>query len=64
MREGAVNLGKQKVFTLAYADDIMILAEDDMRSMIGRLEKYIYEKTLELTTEKKLMRFKEGKGEG
>lgn len=37
---GRVKLGKGRVCTLAYADDIVLLAEeeDEMRSMMGRLE--------------------------
>lgn len=35
---------------MAYADDVVLLAEeeDEMRSMIGRLEEYIERKDLEL----------------
>lgn len=39
---------------MSYADDIVLLTEDDegMRSIIGRLEKYLERKGLELNTNK------------
>jgi len=48
---------------LAYADDIVLLAEDEegMRSTIGRLEGYMEKKRLELNVNKTKIRFwKEG----
>lgn len=51
------------MYTLAYADDIVLLAEDEegMRSMIERLERYMERKRLEVNTEKtKIMRFRRG----
>ncbi|XP_076298035.1 uncharacterized protein LOC143217535 [Lasioglossum baleicum] len=62
---GGVKLGDRKVFTLAYADDVAMLAEseDDMRGMIGVLERYLEGKRLELNTEKsKMMRCRRGGG--
>lgn len=50
---------------MAYADDIVLLAEEEeeMRSMIGRLEEYLDRKRLELNAGKtKIMRFKRGGG--
>lgn len=40
---GGVRLGGGKVYTLAYADDIVLLAEDEggMKRMIGKLESYM-----------------------
>lgn len=39
---------------MSYADDIVLLTEDEekMRSIIGRLEKYLERKGLELNTNK------------
>lgn len=39
---------------MSYADDIVLLTEDEegMRSIIGRLEKYLETKGLELNTNK------------
>lgn len=51
--------------TLAYADDIVLLArrEEEMRSMIGRFEEYLDEKRLTLNYQKtKIMRFQKGGG--
>lgn len=44
----------RKEDTLAYADDVVLLAEteDEMRSMMIRLEEYLREKRLELNVEK------------
>lgn len=53
------------MYTLAYADDLVLLAEreDEMRSMMERLERYLDRKKLELNTEKtKIMRFRKGGG--
>jgi len=61
---GGVNLGGKRIYTLAYADDIVLLAEqeDEMRSMIVRLEEYLDRKGLELNVEKtKIMRFRKGR---
>lgn len=51
------------MYTLAYADDIVLIAEDEeeMRSMIERLEGYMERKRLEVNTEKtKIIRFRSG----
>lgn len=53
------------MYTLAYTDDIVLLAEeeDEIRSMMGRLEEYLDKKGLELNTGKtKIMRFRKGAG--
>lgn len=50
---------------MAYADDMMLLAEEEesMRSMMGRLEEYLDGKKLELNPKKtKIMRFRRGGG--
>lgn len=59
-----VKLGEGRIYTLAYAD-MMLLAEneEEMRSMIERLEVYLDRKRLELNTEKtKIVRFRKGGG--
>lgn len=50
---------------MAYAYDLALMAEeeDEMRSMMGRLEGYLDGKRLEVNTEKtKVMRFRKGRG--
>lgn len=54
-----------RVYTLAYADDIVLLAEgaNEMRSMLERLERYLNKKKLELNADKtKIMTFRKGRG--
>lgn len=53
MRRGGwegVRLGEDRTYTLAYADDVVLIAEeeDGMRSIIGRLERYLEKKGLTL----------------
>lgn len=60
-----MRLGEKKIYSLAYADDIVLLAEEegDMRCLMRSLEKYLEGKGLELNTEKsKVMRCREGGG--
>lgn len=60
-----IKVGERKVYTLAYADDMVLMAEEkeEMRSMIGRLEEYLDRKKLELNVNKtKKMRFRKGGG--
>ncbi|XP_077255652.1 uncharacterized protein LOC143893811 [Temnothorax americanus] len=62
---GGIRLRVEKIYTLMYADDIVLLAEEeqDMRSMISRLEGYLDRKGLTLSIEKtKIMRFRKGRG--
>lgn len=48
-----VRLRGEKIYMLAYADDIVLLAEEeDMRAMIARLERYVREKRLEVNVGK------------
>lgn len=61
---GGIRLGEGRIYTLMYADDIMLLAEneDKMRSVIERLEEYLRKKNLGLNTEKtKITRFRKGR---
>lgn len=58
-------MGEERIYSLVYADDVVLLAEgeDEMRSLIGRLEQYMEGKALELNVGKtKVMRFKRGEG--
>lgn len=60
-----MRLGERKVYTLAYADDIAVLAEDEegMKGVMGKLERYLDEIGMELNTEKtKIMRCRKGGG--
>jgi len=62
---GGVKLGEERIYSLAYADDMVLLAEEEggMRSLIERLENYLKGKGLELNVEKtKIVRFKRGGG--
>lgn len=62
---GGVRLGGEKIYSLPYADYMVLLAEekDEMRSMIGRLEEYLERKGLEINVSKtKVMRFRRGGG--
>lgn len=62
---GGVKLGEGRVYTLAYADDMVLLAgnEEEMRSMMERLEVYLDRKRMDLNTEKtKIVRFRKGGG--
>lgn len=47
---GGIRLKKRKIYTLAYADDIALLADDEenLKKMMERLEKYLDRKSLEL----------------
>jgi len=65
VRWGGIRLGGEVIFSLAYADDVILLAEkkDEMRSMIERLEGYLERKRLVLNVDKKkVMRFRKEKG--
>jgi len=62
---GGVVLKEEKVYSLAYADDIVLIAEseEEMKSVIERMEDYLDKKRLELNVKKtKIMRFKKGGG--
>lgn len=62
---GGVRLWNERMHTLAYADDMVLIAkkENEMRSMIDRLKKYFERKRLKLNVEKsKILRFKKKMG--
>lgn len=52
---GAVRLEGNRIYTLAYADDIVLLAEKEgeMKSMIERFERYMSKKGFVVNTEKR-----------
>jgi len=53
--KGGVKLEGGKIFSLAYADDIVLMVdkEEEMGNMIERLERYLEEKGLELKRRRK-----------
>lgn len=60
---GGVKIFQNRVYTLSYADDMVLMAEEEagIRSMIGRLEENLEGKRLELNEKKtKIVRFKKG----
>lgn len=60
-----VKLRWSKIFLLAYADDVALVAKDkeDMKEMIKELEKYVERKGLEVNVKKiKVMRCRRGGG--
>jgi len=62
---GGIGLGGERVYILAYADDMVLMAEgeDEMRSMMERLERYLERKKVELNAGKtKIVRFRKGGG--
>lgn len=62
---GGVEVGGRKVYSLAYADDVVLLAKDEdrMKGIMGKLERYLDGKGLEVNTEKtKIMRCRRGGG--
>lgn len=50
MKWKGVKLGGEKVYSLAYADNMVLLEEEknEMRSIIRRLEEYLEQKGLEM----------------
>lgn len=46
IRWGGIRVEKRKIYTLAYADNVVLLAEDEdgMKSMMERLENYLEKK--------------------
>ncbi|RLU19665.1 hypothetical protein DMN91_008222 [Ooceraea biroi] len=65
VRWGGVRLGRERVYSLSYADDVVLMSEDKegMKSIMVRLEKYLEEKKLELNSDKTMVvRFRKGRG--
>lgn len=63
-RWSGVRLGETKIYSMAYADDMVLLTkeEDEMRTMLARMERYIDKKRLEVNVKTKIMIFSRGKG--
>lgn len=62
---GGIRIGGRRIYTLAYADDMVLMAEneDEMRSLMERIEGYLERKGLEVNTEKtKIVRFRKSGG--
>ncbi|KMQ85710.1 hypothetical protein RF55_15573 [Lasius niger] len=62
---GGVRVGARKIFSLAYADDMALVAEEEegMRAIIAKMESYLDGKRLEVNVEKtKVMVFRRGGG--
>lgn len=62
---GGTRIGEERVYLLLYADDMVLIAEkeEEMKSMLERLEGYIDRKGLEINVEKtKIVRFNRGRG--
>lgn len=63
-RWGEVRLETEKMYTLGYADDLAVMAEneEETRRLMARLERYVEEKGLEIITSKtKSMRCRKGR---
>lgn len=67
-RNGKIEMEKGeirgRVYTMAYVDDVVMLVEnEEMKSVIERLKQYLDRKKLETNTGKtKIMRFRKGSG--
>jgi len=62
---GGVLVEEERIWTLAYADDLVILAksEEGMKEMLKRMERFLKRKKLQLNIEKtKMVCFKKGGG--
>jgi len=62
---GGIVVRKEKIWSISYADDIVLLAksEQELKGMIKRFRKYVERKRLILSSEKsKVMVFERGRG--
>jgi hypothetical protein len=62
--EGGVVVGRCKIFSLMYADDIVLIADEveELKGMIKTLEKFLDKRKLELNLDKsKIVVFGKGK---
>ena len=62
---GGVTIGKEKFWTITYADDMVLLAksEEELKGMMRRFKKYLERKNMLLSIEKsKILVFEEGRG--
>ena len=65
VKEGGVVIGREKVWSIIYADDITLMAtsQEGLKHMLKRLRKYLERKGLTLSTEKsKILVFEKGEG--
>jgi len=68
MKKGQVDgilIGRDRICTLAYADDLILLAKNEeiMKEIMRRLGRYLRDKNLQLNAEKsKMMCFRKGRG--
>jgi len=55
MKKGQVWIRKNRIWTLAYADDLVLLAknEESMKETMKRLERYLRNKNLQLKAERR-----------
>lgn len=54
-------IGEKKIYTLAYVDDVALLDEERMKEMMGTLERYLEENSLDLNiSNTKIMRCRKG----
>jgi len=63
---GGMKLGEGELYSLLYADDTMLVAEEkrELKSMTERLESYLERKRLEINVAKtKIMRFRRREGD-
>lgn len=66
-RTGGIKIGERKIYSLAYADDVVVMAEGEgrMMGMMKVLEKYLEGKRLELNVGKtRVVRCRRGEEDG
>lgn len=59
-------IGREKIWSLAYADDLVLLAmsPQELKEMMGSLKKYLEKKELNLNAEKsKMLIFRKGRSQ-
>lgn len=64
-QEGGIVIGKEKFWTISYADDVILLArrESELKEMIKRFKKCLEKKGLNLSLDKlKILVFEKGRG--
>lgn len=64
-QEGGIVIGKEKFWTISYADDVILLArrESELKEMIKRFKKFLEKKGLNLSLDKlKILMFEKGRG--
>lgn len=62
---GGVVMGRMKICTISYADNVVLLAdrEEDLKAIIIRFKQYLEKKVLSLNaTKSKVIVFKKGRG--